>query len=563
MLAATISCEKDFNDIGSNVVNNGQFSTGSFPLELEIEEIDISESNSNDLYKAVRADNIGIGTLGEYWLGVYNSGDYKTIEASFVSQLTVPNNFSLDDKLSIDDTTDETKKIDSVFTLDHVYLKIPYTAVNTRGSGDSTPKFRLDSILGDDTKFTTIKVYRNGTFLNTLDPANPAQSNEFLSNQDYIKEELLSVDMGGYQFKPNPDDTILPLVRTLSNGNTYKDTIKITDNATNRITAPFIRIELKKDRLKELFWDKRKDAEFETADAFNNYFRGVVVEASGNDGSMVPLSLGTNTSLDVYYTITTFEKKSGQTTLSVKDTLPRTYSFALSGIRNSQYKMTPATNTTPAGNFKIQGTSGTMAQVKVLGLNLNDNDAIKELKGDFDDNGEDDLIQLDSDNNNYLDLKELAQLRKIRASKLLINDASVTFYANSTISQDTALVPQRLFLYQNKNNGKTPTQLTDTYREAALYGGNLENAEKKPEKYLFRITDYISDLLDGTSSDFSPLVLKVYNNPTDNAIKNNQLDEVVSSRNWNPRGVTLLDAATTNGDKKAVLKISFSKEKNN
>lgn len=556
VLAITISCEKDFNDIGTNIVNNGQFSTGSFPLELEIKPINLDE---------VRADNIGIGALGEYWLGVYNSGDYKTIEASFVSQLTVPVNFSLDDKLSIDDTTDESKKVDSVFTLDDVYLKIPYTAVNTRGSGDSEPKFRLDSVLGNESVATKIKVYRNNTFLNTLDPSNPAQSNKFLSNQIYEKvnpAEGLNDEGKVYDFIPNAKDTILLLKRKLSNGNTYNDTIKIVDNATRRITTPFIRIQLDRDKMKELFWDKRKDVEFETAAAFNDYFRGVIVEASGSDGSMVPLQLGSNAALDMYYTITTFEKKEGQTNLSVKDTLPRTYSFAFNGVKNSMYKMTAATNAAPAESFKIQGTAGVMAQVKVLGLNLNDADAISELKGDSNNNDIDDLTELDVDNNNYLDLKELAELRKIRNSKLLINDASLGFYVNQEISKDTALVPQRLFLYQNKDNGNAPTQITDAYREIALFGGNLQNADKKPEKYLFRITDYISDLFDGSTNDFSSLVLKVYNSPTDDAVKNNQIDENVSSRNWNPRGVTLLNGSTVNGAKKAVLKISFSKEKN-
>ena len=382
-----------------------------------------------------------------------------------------------------------------------------------------------------------------------------------MSNAAYTKEELLSAETEGYLFTPNPNDTVLYLKRKLSNGNIYNDTIKIADNATKRITAPFIRIKLNKNRVKELFWDKYKDPELKSIEAFNNYFRGLIVEASGSTGSMTPLRLSSGANLEMYYTITRFERKKDESVTKLKDTLANTFVFPLAGVRNSIYKMGSVASV-PSNNFKIQGTAGTMAKVKVLGLNLNDAEAIKELKGDVNKNNIDDLTELDVDKNNYLDLKELAELRKIRSSKLLINDASLNFYVNNTISKDTALVPQRLFLYQNKKSGDAPTQLTDAYKEAPLFGGSLKNADKKPEKYLFRITDYISDLFDGTTKDFSSLVLKVYNAPTDNAVKNNQLDEEVSSRNWNPRGVTLLNGNTANGTKKAVLKISFSKEKN-
>ena len=514
-LTAFISCEKDFNDVGSNVVNNSKFETGEILLDVEIQPIDISDSNTTDLYKSVRADNISIGSLGEYWLGVYKNDNYKTIEASFVSQLTLPAD------LKTKDTNPATQngEIDSIYTLDKVILKLPYIATNTGKNDTGQTIFKLDSVLGNSQIPTSLKVFRNGTYLNVLDPNNPATSNSFQSNHPYDEIELLNED-AGFTFQPNPKDTMLIITRSISNGNTYQDTLRLTNK------APFIAVSLNKDRMKELFWDEFKSENFNSSDALNTYFRGLIVKAEGNDGAMIPLNLtgnATSASLDFHYTITTFQKEEGKATLTLKDTLPNAYSFPLSGVRNSVYKMTPATKSTPANNFHIQGTAGSMARIKIL---------------------------------------DDSKLQKLRDNNWLINDASLSFHINQTINTDKNIIPQKLFLYQEKKNDSgeiSPTHISDAYVEVATFGGNLENTEEDiPEKYTFRITNYISNLLNRVeNTTIDPLVLRVFN-PTDNPTSTT----LVNTYNWNPRGVTLLDGdETNNGTKKAVLKISYSKEK--
>jgi len=63
VLSGLVSCEEDFTDIGSGVVSNTKFSTGDIILDVEITQNNIA---------SVRADNIGVSLLDEYWLGVYN-----------------------------------------------------------------------------------------------------------------------------------------------------------------------------------------------------------------------------------------------------------------------------------------------------------------------------------------------------------------------------------------------------------------------------------------------------------------------------------------------------------
>ncbi len=508
-LTGIISCEKDFTNIGSSVIDNTKFETGEILLDVEITPINI---------ESVRTDNIAL-SLSEYWLGVYKNNNYKTIEASFVSQLGFLKNLRTKDVKS----ATKNGELDSVYVLDKVILKLPYKATKVKKARKGKPKFRLDSVLGNTNVTTSVKVYRNGTYLNALDPSNPANKNRFQSNDTYIESELLNEDYN-FTFKPSAVDTVFKITRNYSDGRTFESEIKLKNK------APFLTIPLNISRMKELFWDKFKDSEFSSSEAFKDYFRGLIIKAEGSDGAMVPLSLlgsSVSANLEFHYTITRFEKKDGQATLVYKDTIPGTYSFPLSGIRNSMYKMTPATTAAPANNFTIQGTAGTMAKVKIL---------------------------------------DDAKLQELRANNWLINDASLIFYINQTINTDKNILPQKLFIYQNKDNGSgkiRPTQLTDAYKESTLFGGGLGlNTDKNPEKYSFRITNYISDLLDGTTSDISPLVLKVYNNPTDKAVIKRVLNTNVKTYNWNPRGVTLLDGnETANGVKRAVLKISYSKEK--
>ena len=543
-LVSLTSCEKDFNDIGTGVIKNTKFNTNEVELELEITPVDI---------QSVRADNIGT-TITEYWMGVYKNQNYKTIESSFVSQIGLLNNLKTSDvkPASADG------EIDSLFVLDKVILKIPYTATNKGKDSNGKPKFTLDSVLGNPNIATNLKIFKSGTYLNTLDPNNPSQPNSFMSNDTYLEEELLNDD-AGFTFKPNAIDTMYTVTRHYSDGRTFESEEKLSNK------APFLAVPLNTTRMKELFWDKFNGTEFSSAQEFNNYFRGLIVKSEGNDGSMVPIKLTGSSdlpSIDFYYTITRFEKKADNSNLVYKDTVPTRYSFPLSGVRNSIYKMSPRINPIPSDNFILQGTAGSMAEVKVLGVNLT------KLKQNDPTNS---ILKYESYDNNpkdgYLDLKELSNVRNVANEEygFLVNDASLSFYINQTANTNKNIIPQRIFLYTGSDDGNgnvLPIQITDSYTESGTFGGNLELVDEKPEKYTLRITDYISNLFDRTSTNYSPLLLKVYNNPTDNPYRNRILETNVLSYNWNPRGVTLLNEnETTNGAKKAVLKLTYSEKR--
>jgi hypothetical protein len=452
---------------------------------------------------------------------------------------------------SINDTT-------TVYSLDKVILKIPYTSVFVSKEADGKSKFRLDSILGNPSIPTELEVYRNGTFINRLDPADPSKENSFSSDFVYQEEELLTA--AGFTFKPSAVDTVFYFNRAdrsiaLNSATSIQDTLKLS--TASSLAAPFLAIPLDLDEMKRLFWDKFEDPDFSSSAEFQTYFKGIILKTKGADGALVPINLASEStpSIDFFYAKTILKGS------DVIENTTSTYSFPLSNARSSTYTMSPASMSVPNENFIIQGTAGASATVKILGVNLlelensNPLDPILEYK------------DKDVNNDGFLDLEELASLTdEINQEGLLVNDALLTFYVNTVASPDADILPQKLLIYKNlEMNGRvTPTHIEDSYTEFASFGGGLLlDEDGTPERYNFKVTDYISNLLDGTNDDLPTLELKVFNKVTDLPVNGSgALDVSVKTYNWNPRAVLLLNGDnTTNGVKKAQLKISYTEKK--
>jgi hypothetical protein len=497
-IVTIISCEKDFKDIASNVVSNTEFDTKDTIIEVTI---------TNKQITSVRADGLAIGgVLGQYLLGVYNNPNYEKIEASVVSQLVYDSN------VRVLDSKERVYGVDTtvVTTIDTVYLKIPYQATLNTGT---TSDYTLESIIGDQTNAFNLNVYRTDTYMNRLNPIDPSKTNEFASDTIYqILPEKLNAQVD-YQFIPNALDTAMIHKRRLSNGVVYQtDTVQLINN------NPFARIPLDETKIEQLFIDQYETSSFDSQEAINIYFKGLYIEATGNEGSLmgfniVASSLSLKPSIEIRYTKTVLK---GGT--EVVDTIIKSNSFLLSNFSTSVYAMTDKTYPNDK-NIVIQGTAGSMAQVDILDTN---------------------------------------QLNDLKSKNWLINDASLTFYVNQDIvGQDTLQTPSRLFLYKD---GTIKAQLKDHLSEGAtIFDGNLVVTDQKPDYYRFRITDYVSDLLSGKTTENPTLGLKVFNNPTDSYVS--FIDTLVTDYSWNPKAVTLLNHFSSNEERRAKLKISYSVKK--
>ncbi|WP_405564041.1 DUF4270 domain-containing protein [Polaribacter sp. Asnod6-C07] len=509
---AIVSCEEDFTNINSNVLNNTKFNTSSETLDIVAE---------NSPLERIQSDNIS-RQLGQYLLGVYNSSDYEKLEASIVSQLTITTGVQVIDDENIygADTTVVTK-------IDTVFLKLPYQVI--LDSDDLT--YDLDSIIGDQSEAFTFNVYRSNTYLNLYNPLDPTKINSFYSDDVFEKSGTALNSELNYQFKPNyetvdgeliPVDTMLVVKRRLFDDSVAtQDTIKIYNSTASTLPVPFARIPLDEDVIKELFLDKYDTGEFDSQALFNDFFRGLILEATGTEGSLISFDFNAassdlSPSLEIYYTNTVL--KSGSTIL---DTITKNDSYPLSGFRVNTFKMEDKTY--PVNDeIIIQGTAGSEANITLF---------------------------------------DQAKIDELSQKDWLINDASLTFYINQ--SADTINTPERLYLYKSDEDLTNPkfSQIKDATSESSFGGiqGELErDSDGKKEKYTFRITDYISDILNGEITYNPTLKIKAYN-PTDLPLSTT--DTIFNNFSWNPKAVTLFNNTTSNEDKKAVLKISYTEKK--
>ena len=505
-VALVLSCEDDFTDIGSGVVSNTRFDTDAEEIEIVVQ---------NSAVTRVQSDNIS-RALGQYLLGVYNNPGYEKLEASIITQLALP---TAGLEVIADSLVGRTTTV-----IDTVFLKIPLqvTLIETTADG---PDFRLDSVFGNINQAFSLNVFRSNTFINQFDPSDPTKTNRFFSDATFEKTgNALNTDLN-YQVIPNTHDTLITVKRRLFDDSVHStDTIKFPVPTTGgSVPIPFVRIPLDETFFRDFFLNKYEDSEFETQANFNDFFRGLIIEATGDDGSLLSLNFNSSTtnlvpSLEVYYTNTVFETANTQ---SIDTVISKNDSFRLSGYAVNQFKMDEQTY--PVNNqIRLQGTAGSEGEVQILTAN---------------------------------------DISNLRAENWLINDATLTFYIDQTT--DTTRIPDRLFLYKEFTNGSSviKSQIKDAASEISFGGirGQLQrDDEGRKESYTFKITDYISDIVTGEITSNPPLKLKVFN-PSD--LPFSESDTIFREFSWNPKAVTLLNGSASNGAKKAVLKISYSEKK--
>jgi len=515
-LFSVIACERDFENVGVSLVDNNQFNTKDsiFEVKAYTKKVNRSRVDANN-----PATNFTDG-LTQYLLGVYKDDNFGLIETSFVSQIGLP--------LLIDFGNEP--------IIDSVILDIPYYATNiglqraknpdNTDENDSidVPDFRLDSIIGNE-EFQ-LKVYRLSTFLNTLDPLDPTKNKRYYSDEEYNTDfELYSGN-----FKPNRNDTIAYIKRRALGAD-----IRPIDSITSIIKEtkiPSIKIPLNEDFFTTNFLDQQDSGIFSSFENFVTYFKGILIETSGEKGSLMTLAM-TNATINIYYTneVLTTEtdeadlNEDGDTDDMVNVRTPQTMTFPLQGVRASLYNRDrvgfPIENVTPninEGDAKlfVQGAAGAIAEVE---------------------------FQIDVD--------------EIRAKNWLVNGAFLDVYVDDV---DDENIPNQLYLYNVDNN----STILDVITEARVngIGGILQRSENgKPLRYQFSITDYMSEILkSGSTIDIAKLAIKMYH-PTD--VPQGVNDTIIKDFSWNSQGVVLkgkkLDGET-DYDKRIKLNIFYTEQ---
>jgi len=544
LIISIIACETDFENVGGELVNNGVFNTKKQSIEIL--------SYTKNLEKS-RVDNIntsGVTSL-RMPLGIMDNEDFGMLKSQVVAQIIPPSNIEWGES----------------FNLDAVYLEIPYDSKSIRKDTDTIPKFELNNIYGDKDIIYKIKVSRLDTYLNSLDPSDPSQSNKYYSDKVYnITSDVLYPLT---DFKPIENDTVEYFDRTLLSSSYNFEEIQVQDTIKYTEAKPFIRFKLNKTFFEDNFTNEDQRVFLEDRTDFLNHFKGIVIDAEGTDGSVMMLDFSL-AKINLYYT--NLEDKVAdevepvdlnndgdyvdegetegvhlnddddytdlQVTISVRT--KKTLTFPLIGIKTNHFErdyssalgLTQITSpNTVEGEQKlyVQGAAGSIA---------------------------------------ILDLFNGVDLDELRAKNWLINEASLTFNIDNENNNN---VPNRLLLYKldpdEINDINENVQVLDAITQGDFFNGFLQvddSESKNPTKYKVNITDYISEIL--KKEDFktpSKLGLKVYN-VLDSPVS--PQDTIVKDYSWNPQGVVLYGnnfiESDTDYDKRVKLEIYYTELNN-
>lgn len=523
LLLFFIACsDDDLNSVDAGFINNLNFVTDTITSDVTFSSEDVPSVESSP--------------AGQYLLGVYNESNFGTMAASFVSQLELPNDVYYYGETIYPDSTVTAQ-------INDVVLYIPYQATATNIDENNVYTYQLDSIFGVK-DYTTdpvsygpfdIEVHELETFLNPYDPNDPSKPNVYYTDKEYAVTGNGSGSNGSLfagEYTPSSLDTATTITRAI-NGEIVEESISLVNN------APRMAIRLDKNFFQTQILDvlphsgEEIPVDFASQDSFNRYFKGLFVKTTSDlPASMLSLLL-TNAFVEIYYTNTITKISTGQTVNQVAGSMV----FPLGGVKASQY--IPTRVAKDAEKMYVQGTAGSLTNIKLFGFN-----------------GDPSVVS-----------PELADLRAISNDEegnplWLINEANLQLYVDDSDLSSALDTVYKLFLYKKVQDANMVplynSQLLDYITAASISAieGDLSQDEIG-YYYKFRLTDYITRLLDGsTTHNVDNLGLKLYNNgdyPLSSA------DTIVGSASWNPRGVVLYGGADE--AKKPVLKINYSYQK--
>ena len=332
-----ISCEKEMESIGVNLVDNNNFSTDQLLSE-------VITTNEN-------IDRIPSSGIAKYLLGVYTDNEFGMLKASIVSQLLIP-------------TTGEDYNYGENAVIDSVIVHIPFPIIV---DSDGLNKLDTVSMIGNADKEFKLSVYELKTFLNTLDPEDPSKLAIYYSDKEFQKDET---PLFSGNFKFNPNDTVSYIKRYMPNAETVYDidTIKQED------LSPSIKIPLNENMIQQLFVDNAAGSEFTSVDEFSHYFRGLYIEAENlteETSHLVSLDMA-NAKMTIYYSNDEDEDEGED--LNGNDTtgeegvrVKHEYTFLFGSLKSSVLKRdNTISHTSGDDKLYVQGAAGSIVTVELL-----------------------------------------------------------------------------------------------------------------------------------------------------------------------------------------------------
>ncbi len=514
-----ISCEQEFTEMGSEVIDNDQFGFDKYLVQ------NIVTTNSEAGIANTR--NLPVNNLG-----VYTHSAFGKTAAHFVTQIEMKNNTDL-------------SLIGDNPVLDSVYVYIPFTSSVSSTDSEGNRSFNVSNLYGNG-KFM-LNVYENGYYLRATDPTNDFDTQFYYADEkpifDQHKKGVNGTDRlnnstntaQNTEFTFNKNE--IKLFAYKADGTVQEENGK--PKVKERLT-PGIWLDLDKNYFQTKFFEGNKHKSLINNGLLKEYFRGLYFEAvdTNNQNALAQLDLSKGKVVFVYKVDGVVDSQTNQPKRERK-----TYEFNIGYLDGASTANTSTTVNLLENNFDLDNNSSGNIWLKGGGKS---SFATISLFGN------------DSDNNGKAD--ELDTLIK---NKWLVNQALLTLYVDHTATGlDTISTPRQLYLYDYKNNKVIADYLADTSTTGKpIYGGSLNKSNKSAYKYQFRVTEHINNLIQKDSTNV-PLALVVANditNPLMNPLKGST-KKIPLTATMNPFGTVIYAPNASNTAVRMKLEIYYTKE---
>ncbi len=519
LFLALISCDKDFNTIGADVVQDEHFGFNQYT--------GASIVAYNKFHKEVQTNNLPINALGV----VENSVFGKT-RANFVTQLELTTtNLTYDKKLQ----TIQNGQI----VLDSVVLTIPYFSTRTAVAADGKGTYVLDSIQGNAP--IDLKVFENGFFLNDLNPSSNFQdAQNFYSNQDDAINNTFNDNKVGNPLNDAPlaseNVAFLPnakeyVIKGRTNLLAFEPATSTT--AVQARVSPRISLHLNKtffqNKITNLIGESTATTSSKLASnvEFKKHFRGLYFQvANAPNGSLMKLNFAAGDITLHWHEYTGVDATTGLPVKFDHDTNPATAELNKEtlktltlNLRGNAVNLIEHTDS-PQYNMARLATANTTTGDQNLWIKGGANGSVAYI----DLFGKKDEFQADGITAGKNDIPD--ELDLIRREKWLINEANLTFFVDKTImnQNETSSTdlwkrenPYRIYLYDATNNVPIVDYILDAGTTAQpkfskfVFGGLALNKADgtRNDRYKIRITNYMRALVNGPSPKNVKLGLSV------------------------------------------------------
>ena len=520
LTTAFIACDKDFISLDSDISGENNFGVSDNKYEVIAYNKKLGPIQTNGLPANL--------------LGVYKDFIYGNSTASLVTQLS-PVAASIDPKFP------------EGIRLDSVVATIPYFSTSTGIEGEVTT-YKLDSIFGEGA--INLKFYENTHFLRNFDPGSG-----FDKPQKYYSDRSISTS------SQIPLASLKGVVlKAIDNFKPSNKEIKIkTGDEVTRL-APSLRFKMDTTFWKNKIILKGGGTELSNQNNFQNYFRGIYMEAEAidNDGSMMLLNFASpNADITIHYSSPPLKE-----TDSIRVNGSYKLSFANNKINfldnNFTLPIPDGNPTTGDEKIYLKGGQGSMGVINLFG-------------GTDIDTNEGALNPFEAFKNDFV---ETDAAGKFVRQKRLINEASLVFYVDQELTQGQE--PDRIYLYNAKSKMPLIDYIIDAQNKNNIINhlGKLQRVsdDKNSQgvKYKIKITEHIKNLLLKDSSNVS-LGLAVSTNvdiegsslqnailsPDGTSVKTLPVSAILS-----PKGTVLYGNKVNDENKKLYLEIFYTEPNN-